>query len=76
MPKPGSEGHGKSGHLSDPLRRKAPRRYFTFSPSYPDKMSGITEKMTGITDKMTGITDKMAGITDKMTGKTFVSGDI
>ena len=29
MPKPGSEGHGKSGHLSDRLRRKAPRRYFT-----------------------------------------------
>ena len=32
MPKPGSEGHGKSGHLSDRLRRKAPRRYFTFIP--------------------------------------------
>ena len=31
MPKPGSEGHGKSGHLSDRLRRKAPLRYFTFS---------------------------------------------
>ena len=31
MPKPGSEGHGKSGHLSDRLRRKAPRRYFTFT---------------------------------------------
>ena len=31
MPKPGSEGHGKSGQLSDRLRRKAPRRYFTFS---------------------------------------------
>ena len=31
MPKPGSEGHGKSGHLSDRFRRKAPRRYFTFS---------------------------------------------
>ena len=30
MPKPGSEGHGKSGHLSDRLRRKAPLRYFTF----------------------------------------------
>ena len=30
MPKPGSEGHGKSGHLSDRLHRKAPRRYFTF----------------------------------------------
>ena len=24
MQKPGSEGHGKSGHLSDRLRRKAP----------------------------------------------------
>ena len=23
MPKPGSEGHGKSGHLSDRLRQKA-----------------------------------------------------
>ena len=34
MPKPGSEGHGKSGHLSDRLRRKAPRRYFTFTFSY------------------------------------------
>ena len=31
MPKAGSEGHGKSGHLSDRLRRKAPRRYFTFA---------------------------------------------
>ena len=31
MPKLGSEGHGKSGHLSDRLRRKAPRRYFTFT---------------------------------------------
>ena len=31
MPKPGSEGHGKSGHLSDRLRRKAPRRYFTLA---------------------------------------------
>ena len=31
MPKPGSEGHGKSGHLSDRLRQKAPRRYFTFT---------------------------------------------
>ena len=31
MPKLGSEGHGKSGHLSDWLRRKAPRRYFTFT---------------------------------------------
>ena len=30
MPKPGSEGHGKSGHLSDRLSQKAPRRYFTF----------------------------------------------
>ena len=34
MPKPGSEGHGKSGHLSDRLRRKATRRYFTFTFSY------------------------------------------
>ena len=31
MPKPGSEGHGKFGHLSDRLRRKAPQRYFTFT---------------------------------------------
>ena len=29
--KPDSEGHGKSGHLSERLRRKAPRRYFTFT---------------------------------------------
>ena len=35
MPKPGSEGHGKSGHLSDRLRRKAPRRYFTFTLVQP-----------------------------------------
>ena len=32
MPKPGSEGHGKSGHLSDRLRQKAPRRYFSIFP--------------------------------------------
>ena len=31
MPKPGSEGHGKYSHFSDRLRRKAPRRYFTFT---------------------------------------------
>ena len=34
MPKPGSEGHGKSGHLSDRFRQKAPRRYFTFTLAY------------------------------------------
>ena len=31
MPKPGSEGHGESGRLSDRLCRKAPRRYLTFT---------------------------------------------
>ena len=31
VPMPGSKGHGKYGPLSDRLRRKAPRRYFTFS---------------------------------------------
>ena len=31
VPKLGSEGHGKSGYLLDPLRQKAPRRYFTFT---------------------------------------------
>ena len=31
MSKPGSKGHGKSGHLSDRLRQKARRRYFTFT---------------------------------------------
>ena len=25
------QGHGKSGHLSDQLHQKAPRRYFTFT---------------------------------------------
>ena len=28
------QGHGKSGHLSDRLRQKAPRRYFTFGPIF------------------------------------------
>ena len=37
MPKPGSKGHGKSGHLSDRLRRKAPWRYFTFSFRQADR---------------------------------------
>ena len=31
MAKPGSKGHGKSGHLSDCPCQKAPRRYFTFT---------------------------------------------
>ena len=31
MPKSGSKGHGESGHLSDRLHQKAPRRYLTFS---------------------------------------------
>ena len=30
MSKPGSKEHGKSGHLSDRFRQKAPQRYFTF----------------------------------------------
>ena len=30
-PKPGSKGHGKYCHLSDPLCQKAPRRYWYFT---------------------------------------------
>ena len=45
MPKPGSEGHGKSGHLSDRLRRKAPQRYFTFSAKA--QLSGVGVVRTG-----------------------------
>ena len=40
MPQPGSKGHGKSGHLSDRLRRKAPRRYFAFTFSQPARGEG------------------------------------
>ena len=39
MPKPGSKGHGKSGHLSDRLGKKAPRRYLTFTEY--DKQVGL-----------------------------------
>ena len=51
MPKPGSKGHGKSGHLSDRLHQKAPRRDFTFTFSQPqlDRLPSTGKRVGALT---------------------------
>ena len=52
MPKPGSKGHGKSGHLSKRLRQKAPQRYFTFTFTPRTVFLGQNKKTRNITETL------------------------
>ena len=62
MPKPGSEGHGKSGHLSDRLRQKGtPEVLYLYTCTQKDLYFSIGENPKASDESRKGGRDRAKG---------------